>query len=168
MDLTSAQLSVLGLLIEKPQSQQGLEMTIDERNIGQWADDLAAVDEILAELTTRGLVEAETSSSGVVFYQPTDRGRAAASHSAYRFIAEGRPLPHPLIIGVANQRLVAPPDYARALSERFTLIDAQIRELGQSEREQSPLTPSAREAFSYTRAMLEAERSWLATRAQFT
>ncbi|MEV4629903.1 hypothetical protein AB0J90_26920 [Micromonospora sp. NPDC049523] len=69
-------------------------------------------------------------------------------------------------MGVSNLYLLSQQDYARALRDRLAHVDARIAAVKEAEAAQVPLALPAREVFSYSLSLLEAERSWLAARAQ--
>jgi hypothetical protein len=69
-------------------------------------------------------------------------------------------------VGVSNLPLLAEPAYTRALTGRLGQVQARITAIEAAASAQSPLALPAREVFSYSLSLLEAERSWLAQRVQ--
>jgi hypothetical protein len=67
---------------------------------------------------------------------------------------------------VSNLALISERDYRQAIRDRLAQIDARIAAIKHAEWIQAPLSLPAREVFSYSLSLLEAERSWLAARAQ--
>ena len=65
-----------------------------------------------------------------------------------------------------KKQLLTEREYADALGRRLAQIDARIIAIKETERSQAPLPLTAREVFSYSLRLLEAERSWLASRVQ--
>ncbi|WP_040841852.1 PadR family transcriptional regulator [Nocardia brevicatena] len=170
MELTPSELTVLGLIVECPRHGYDLEQVIEHRGIRQWTEiGFSSLYYLLAKLEKRGLVhvpdEPATAKSRRVFHA-TAAGREVAARNALAIIAELRPVPHPLLVGVSNLSLLSERDYARALRERLAHIDARIAAVEAAEATQAPLALPAREVFSYSLSLLEAERSWLAARVQ--
>ena len=73
---------------------------------------------------------------------------------------------HPLLVGVANLPLLSEREYAGALRARLARVEERIAAVREAKRAQAPFAPAAREVFSYSLSLLEAERSWLASRVQ--
>jgi len=170
MDLTPAELTLLGLLIERPAHGYDLEQVIDRRGIRQWTDiGFSSIYYLLAKLEKRGLVEGSPSTGGAKsrrVFHPTPAGRETAARETAAYLAEAHPVAHPFLVGVANLPLLSKRAYAEALRARLTRIEARIAAIRQAEQAQSPLPRAAREVFSYSLSLLEAERSWLARRVQ--
>lgn len=170
MELTPSELVVLGLIIERPRHGYDLEQVIERRGIRQWTEiGFSSIYYLLAKLEKRGLVHAPDAPAAAKsrrVFHATGAGVEAATRSALALIAEPRPVPHPLLVGVANLALLSERQYVQALRERLAQVDARIAAVRAAESAQAPLTLPAREVFSCSLSLLEAERSWLATRAQ--
>lgn len=170
MELTPAELTVLGLIVEHPRHGYDLEQVIEQRGIRQWTDiGFSSIYYVLAKLEKRGLVEAAEGSAGAKarrVFQATAEGRQTAADEAVAFIAQLRAVPHPVMIGLANLPLVSERAYDKALRSRLNQLEARIASVMEAERSQAPLPRPAREVFSYSLSLLEAERSWLAERVQ--
>jgi DNA-binding PadR family transcriptional regulator len=168
--LTPSELIVLGLIIERPQHGYDLERVIECRGIRQWTEiGFSSIYYLLAKLEQRGLVhapDAPTATKSRRVFHATASGRQVAARSAFALIAEQRPAPNPLLAGVSNLSLLSRREYARALRDRLAHVDARITAVKEAESAQAPLALPAREVFSYSLSLLEAERSWLAARAQ--
>jgi DNA-binding PadR family transcriptional regulator len=170
VELTSAELTVLGLVIERPRHGYDLEQVIEQRGIRQWTDiGFSSIYYLLTKLEQRGLLDVPeapaTAKSRRVFHATTE-GRGVAARNALAFVAEARPVPHPLLVGVANLSLLSAQQYARALRTRLAQIEARIAAVQAVQQAQATLPLAAREVFSYSLSLMEAERQWLATRVQ--
>lgn len=170
MELTPAELTVVGLIIERPQHGYDLEQVIEQRGIRQWTDiGFSSIYYLLTKLEKRGLVHVPqapaTAKSRRVFHA-TRAGRQAAGRGALALIQELRPVPHPLLVGIANLPLLSEREYAGALRARLAQVEERIAAVREAERTQAPFAAAAREVFSYSLSLLEAERSWLAGRVQ--
>lgn len=170
MELTPAELTVLGLVIERPQHGYDLEQVIELRGVRQWTDiGFSSIYYLLAKLEKRGLVhvpEAPAAAKSRRVFHATDAGRQTARRGALDLIREPRPVAHPLLVGVANLPLLSEREYAGALRARLARVEERIAGVREAERAQAPFAPAAREVFSYSLSLLEAERSWLASRVQ--
>ncbi|ASR37045.1 PadR family transcriptional regulator [Prauserella marina] len=170
MKLTPAELTVLGLLIERPRHGYDLERVIEQRGIREWTDiGFSSIYYLLSKMEKRGLVEpgevAGTAKSRRVFHATTT-GKKAATHAAHAFVEQFQPVAHPLLVGIANLPLLTERRYRAALRSRLGQVEARIAEVRETQQVQQPLPTAAREVFSYSLSLLEAERSWLATRVQ--
>lgn len=168
MELTSAELTLLGLVVERPRHGYDLEQVIEQRGIRQWADiGFSSIYYVLTKLEKRGLVEAVRDGTGPKarrVFTATPEGRRVAAAEAASFIADPQPIPHPILVGLANVALIPDQGYGEALRTRLERLDARIAAVREAERSQAPLPASAREIFSYSLTMLLAERSWLVER----
>ena len=170
MDLTSAELTVLGLLVEQPRHGYDLEQVIEQRGVRQWTDiGFSSIYYVLTKLEKRNLIAGDQNRVGAksrrVFCATTE-GRKIAAEEALAFISDPRAVPHPVLVGLANLTLVGEHRYFAALRGRLTQLEARIASVKEAALSQAPLSRSSREVFSYSLNLLEAERSWLAERVQ--
>ncbi|RKS08047.1 PadR family transcriptional regulator [Nocardiopsis sp. Huas11] len=170
MELTPAELTVLGLIIERPRHGYDLEQVIERRGVRQWTDiGFSSIYYLLAKLVKRGLVhvpDAPDAARSRRVHHATAAGRRAAQEGALALIREPRPLPHPLLVGLANLPLLSEREYADALRARLAQVEERVAAVRAAERAQASSARAAREVFSYSLSLLEAERSWLAARVQ--
>ncbi|MEN0083433.1 MAG: PadR family transcriptional regulator [Leifsonia sp.] len=171
MTLTAAELTVLGLLVEESRHGYDLERVIERRGIRRWTDiGFSSIYYLLGKLEGRGLVTAAEDRAGAAksrrVFRATDEGRRVAAEQALTFVREASPVPHPFLVGLANLPLIPAVVYDEALRSRLVQIEARIDDVVQAERAQAPLPPAAREVFSYSLSLLEAERSWLLERVE--
>jgi len=170
VELTPAELTVLGLIIERPQHGYDLEQVIEQRGIRQWTDiGFSSIYYLLAKLEKRGLAhvpDAPVAAKSRRVFHATADGRQAAGRGALALVRELRPVPHTLLVGIANLPLLTEREYAGALRARLAQVEARIAAVRGAEQAQAPSARAAREVFSYSLCLLEAERSWLAIRAQ--
>lgn len=170
MELTRAELTVLGLIVERPQHGYDLEHVIERRGIRQWTDiGFSSIYYVLTKLEKRGLIhvpEVPTAAKSRRVFRATPAGREAVRLNALALIEEPRPGTHPLLIGLANLSLLSEQEYAQALRTRLAQVEDRIAAVEEAQQAQASLPLPAREVFSYSLSLLEAERSWLAERAQ--
>ena len=170
MELTSSELTNLGLIAERPRHGYDLELVIEQRGIRRWAEiGFSSIYYMLTKLEGRGLTEpddAQVSAKSRRVFRVTTAGRNAAGEGVFTFIADQRTIAHPVLVGLANRTLISEEDYVDALRRRLIWIETRISAVTAAGRSQSPLARPAREVFSYSLSLPEAEKSWLATRVQ--
>ncbi|RCV48971.1 PadR family transcriptional regulator [Marinitenerispora sediminis] len=170
MELTPAELTVLGLIVEQPQHGYDLEQVIEQRGIRQWTDiAFSSIYYLLTKLEARGLVhvpEAPVAAKSRRVFHATPAGREAAGRGALALVRDLRPAPQPLLVGLANLPLLSEEEYAHALRTRLAQVEERIAAIQGVQQAQAPLALPAREVFSYSLNLLQAERSWLAARVQ--
>ncbi|MEU3269249.1 PadR family transcriptional regulator [Saccharomonospora sp. NPDC006951] len=170
MKLTPSELTVLGLLIEQPRHGYDLERVIEQRGVREWTDiGFSSIYYLLSKLEKRGLVEAGEAAGAAKsrrVFHATTAGKKAATHTARALVEEFLPVAHPLLVGIANLPLLTEQSYRTALRSRFDQVEARIAEVRETQRAQQSLPMAAREVFSYSLSLLEAERSWLAERVR--
>ena len=170
MDLTPSELTVLGLIVERPRHGYDLEQVIERRGIRQWTDiGFSSIYYLLSKLEKQGLIHVPEAPAGAKsrrVFQATTTGREATTRNALALIAKLRVVPHPLLVGLANLAQLSEPEFAEALRCRLAQVEARIAAVEEAEQTQAPFALPAREVFSYSLSLLEAERSWLATRVQ--
>jgi DNA-binding PadR family transcriptional regulator len=166
MDLTPAELTILGLVIERPSHGYDLERVIEERGIREWTElGFSSIYYLLNKLQARGYVESEAgpSSRSRRIYASTAAGRQSAAKAATAAIRDATPLRPPLLVGLANLPLLTDRQITAALDKRRQQLDQRIRSIDATRRAQQPLPPFVESIFSYSLSLLRAERQWLDT-----
>ncbi|SHI37218.1 DNA-binding transcriptional regulator, PadR family [Nocardiopsis flavescens] len=170
MKTTPAELTVLGLVVERPRHGYDLERVIEERGVRRWADiGFSSIYYLLAKLEGRGLVhvpDAPAAARSRRVFHATDEGRRAAREGVLALLRDPAGVTHPLLVGVANLDLLAPGEYPRALAARLARVEEALASVRAAQDAQEPLPHAAHEVFSYSISLLEAERTWLARRAR--
>ncbi|MFD2397854.1 hypothetical protein ACFSVJ_15365 [Prauserella oleivorans] len=69
-------------------------------------------------------------------------------------------------MGIANLGLLSREEYRVAIRQRLAEVESRIEGVRAAQAAQEPLPHAAREVFSYSLGLLEAERTWLAARAR--
>ncbi|WP_141576265.1 PadR family transcriptional regulator [Actinomadura sp. WMMA1423] len=167
-DLTPAELTLLGLLVEKPRHGYELDEVITARGMREWTEiGFSSIYYLLSRLRDRGLisdVEAPRAvrGKGRRVYGPTDEGRRACARAAEAAVAEPRPVFPPLLVGLANQPVI-PPDRLRAALDRRAAALAERTAAVRAARDAQPEAPGfVRAIFDYSLGQLAAEQQWLA------
>jgi len=164
VDLTPAELTLLGLLVEKPRHGYELEEVIAERGMREWTEiGFSSIYYLLTKLRDRDLI-AETGEpahgkSRKVF-APTPAGFQACAEAAEDAIATVRPVFPPVLVGLATQPVIPPARLHAALARRAEALADKIAEVRAAAARQE-VPPFVRAIFDYSLGQLEAERAWL-------
>ena len=174
-ELTPAELTLLGLLVERPRHGYELEEVITARGMREWTEiGFSSIYYLLGKLRDRGLVE-EVDSPGPgrgkarKVFGPTEDGRRACARAAEAAVAELRPVfPH-VLVGLANEPVIPPERLRAALARRAASVAGKVAELRATAAAQPHAPRFVRAIFDYSLAQLEAEQRWLsAYRAELT
>jgi DNA-binding PadR family transcriptional regulator len=174
-DLTPAELTLLGLLVEKPRHGYELDEVITARGMREWTEiGFSSIYYLLGKLRNRGLVE-ETDArvnrpaTARKVYAATADGHRACAEASERAIAEPRPVFPPLLVGLANQPAIPPERLRVALAHRAAALEERHSEVRRAADAQPHAPGFVLAIFEYSLAQLAAEQSWLtAYRASLT
>ncbi|GAA4619833.1 PadR family transcriptional regulator [Actinoallomurus vinaceus] len=167
-DLTPAELTLLGLLVEKPRHGYELDEVISGRGMREWTEiGFSSIYYLLTRLRDRGLIaEIDTSrparGKARRVYGPTDEGRRVCARAAEAAVAELRPMFPPLLVGLANQPVIPPERLQAALDQRAAALTERIAAIGAARDAQPEMPGFVRAIFDYTLGQLAAEQQWLA------
>lgn len=164
MNLTNAELTVLGLVAERPRYGYEIEQVIEERGIRNWTElGFSSIYYLLDKLEAKGHLRSEKikDERGKKIYQLTTAGRDACRAATLDVLANLRPTNEPLLVGIANGSILDEKEVVAALRERKAQLDAHIRSIVSTRLRQRPLPDSAEAIFDYTISRLRAERNWL-------
>jgi DNA-binding PadR family transcriptional regulator len=167
-ELTPAEVSLLGLLAERPRHGYEIEEVIVQRGMREWTEiGFSSIYYLLGRLRDRGLAEEVERHRGArgrqrKVYAPTETGAQALAAAAEEALAELRPEFPPLLVGLANlpavpaeRRRVALQRRAESLAERIAAVRAAADRDGQA-------PPFVRAIFAHALSRLTAEQQWLA------
>ncbi|HEY3687013.1 MAG TPA: PadR family transcriptional regulator [Streptosporangiaceae bacterium] len=167
-DLTPAELTLLGLLVEKPRHGYELDEAISARGMRAWTEiGFSSIYYLLGRLRDRGLIAEVTAARPARgkarrVYGPTSEGRRECARSAEAAVAELIPVFPPVLVGLANQPAIAPERLRAALDRRAAALTDKIAEL-RAARDAQPGAPAFVGAiFDYSLGQLAAEQRWLA------
>ncbi len=166
-DLTPAELTLLGLLVEKPRHGYELEEVITDRGMREWTEiGFSSIYYLLRKLRERDLItEIDTRRSGRGkarrVFGPTADGQRACTRSAELAVAELRPVFPPILVGLANQPVIPPERLRAALAQRAAALAEKITEIRAAADAQPHAPGFVRVIFDYSLAQLEAEQCWL-------
>lgn len=167
--LTDAELTVLGLVVERPRHGYELDEVVAERGMRDWtALGFSSIYYVLGKLRDRGLV-AEVAGERAHAkarrtFTATEAGRRACAAAAEAAIAELRPLHPPVLAGLANSPAVPPARRAAALARRAEAVEEKLAEVRRAAAAQPAAPRFVQAIFEYSLMQLEAEAQWLAGR----
>ncbi|MEY9931372.1 DNA-binding PadR family transcriptional regulator [Catenulispora sp. GP43] len=167
-DLTSAELTLLGLVVEQPRHGYELEVVITERGMREWTEiGFSSIYYLLTRLRERGLIEyAEPSQSGNAkarkVYVATAEGRQACAAAAEEAIARPDPVFPRVLVGLANQPAIDDGRLLGALERRSRALTERVEHIRRAASEQPHAPEFVRAIFDYTLGQLTAEQAWLA------
>lgn len=162
--LTDAELTVLGLVVERPRHGYELDEVVSERGMREWtALGFSSIYYVLGKLRDKGLV-AEVAgerahAKAKKTFAATEAGREACAAAAEAAIAQLRPVHPPLLVGLANSPVIPPDRLAAALAQRAEAVEERLAEVRRAARADAP--PFVRAIFGYSIKQLEAEAAWL-------
>ena len=164
VDLTPAELTLLGLLVEKPRHGYELEEVIAARGMRDWTEiGFSSIYYLLTRLRDRGLI-AETGEpargKARKVFAPTPDGYQVCAAAAEEAIATLRPVFPPVLVGLANQPVVPPARLRAALDHRAQALADKIAEI-RAAADRQAVPPFVRAIFDYSLGQLEAEQQWL-------
>jgi len=164
VDLTPAELTLLGLLVEKPRHGYELEEVITARGMRDWTEiGFSSIYYLLGKLRDRGLI-AETGEpvrgKARKVFTPTAEGRTVCASAAEEAIAVPRPVFPAVLVGLANQPVIPPDRLRAALAQRADALAARVVEVRAATPADAP--PFVRAIFDHSLGQLAAEQAWLA------
>lgn len=167
MDVTPAELMMLGLVAERPRHGYDIEKTIEERGMREWTDlAFSSIYYLLGRLAKAQLVEAipaESTAAGGdrrMTYALTAHGLAVAHEAIQAALREVTPVHAPVLVGLANLPLLSHDDAIGALRERIDRLAAELSRLQTHPRAQMPVAPLVAAIFSHAVSALRCELGW--------
>lgn len=167
--LTSAELTLLGLLAERPRHGYELQEVISARGMRDWTTiGFSSIYYLLNKLRDRGLItETETTPGGRgkarKVFGPTSAGIAACADATDSALAEVHPTYPPVLVGLANLPILSPERIESALARRAQALTERIAAVNNAQESQPDLPPFVRAIFDHALSQLNAEQEWLAT-----
>ncbi len=164
MDLTPAELTLLGLLVEEPRHGYELEEVIAARGMRDWTEiGFSSIYYLIGKLRDRGLIaesgDPPARGKARKVFAATPAGLAACAQAAEAAIATLAPVFPPVLVGLANQPVI-PPDRLRAALDRRA--EALADRVDAVRAAQQPHAPDfVRAIFDYSLDQLRAEQAWL-------
>ncbi|MCC3761620.1 GyrI-like domain-containing protein [Glycomyces sp. TRM65418] len=165
--LTEGELTVLGLLVERPRHGYELERVVEERGMRAWtALGFSSIYYVLDKLAGRGLIEptgAPASKKARVVFRPTAEGVDACAAATRDALAAPTPLRGRVLIAMANSPGLPDAEVAAGLAQRLEALRERLAEVRAARAAQEPLPAAAAAIFDYSEAMLTTDLSWTET-----
>jgi DNA-binding PadR family transcriptional regulator len=162
--LTDGELTVLGLLVERPQHGYELERVIEERGMRAWTSlGFSSIYYVLDKLASRGLIEATgapAAKKARVVYRATAAGLDVCAAATRDALAAPSPLRSRVLIAMANGPGLPDAEVAAGLGERLEALRERLAEVRAARAAQEPLPAAASAIFDYSEAMLATDISW--------
>jgi len=165
--LTDAELTVLGLVAERPQHGYELEAVIDARGIREWtALAFSAIYYVLGRLESRDLVSStrpDGTEKGRRVYAATPAGMRVLADATQRALSELRPARQSVLVGLANSPVLPAREVVDALRERSARLAERLAAIQAARAAQEPVADYVAAIFDYGMTQLRAEQGWIAT-----
>jgi DNA-binding PadR family transcriptional regulator len=162
--LTDGELTVLGLLVERPSHGYELERVIEERGMRAWTSlGFSSIYYVIDKLASRGLIEAAgapAAKKARVVYRATAAGRDACARATREALAAPSPLRSRVLIAMANSPGLPDAEVAAGLAERSEALRERLAEVRAARAAQAPLPAAASAIFDYSEAMLATDITW--------
>ena len=164
MGLTDGELTVLGLLVERPRHGYELERVIEERGMRAWTSlGFSSIYYVLDKLASRGLIAATgapAAKKARVVYRATEAGREVCAAATREALAAPSPLRSRVLIAMANSPGLPDAAVAAGLAERLGALRERLAEVRAARAAQEPLPAAATAIFDYSEAMLATDIGW--------
>ncbi len=165
VDLTDAELVLLGLVAERPRHGYELEAVIADRGVREWtALGFSSIYYVLNKLESRGLVSSERpggKEKARRTYTLTSAGIAACAEGTRAALERVPPMHAPVLIGMANSPLLPPGQVTESLRRRRDGVAGRIESMRAARAGQEPLEAFVGAVFDHGLAMLQAELAWI-------
>jgi DNA-binding PadR family transcriptional regulator len=160
---TDAELTILGLVAERPRHGYELEIVIRERGIREWTSlGFSSIYYVLGKLEKRGLVEAVDPSqpARARSVRLTDTGAELVRTASLDAIATPTPVHARVLVGLASGPGLSRAEVLAALERRASALGEELARV-RAARDGGPhLPPEASALFAYTEAVLQADARW--------
>jgi DNA-binding PadR family transcriptional regulator len=168
MELTDAELLVLGLVAEMPRHGYQLEQVIEHRTMREWTQiGFSSIYFVLGNLERMRLISARrpaatkaTSKARKVFHV-TKAGRRALVAQTLAALSTVRPGYSSVLLGMINWPVLERDDALRALQARRDAIEAEMARLSIIQTDQQPLPDHVEALFDHAIGQLGAEVAWV-------
>lgn len=166
--MTNAELAILTLLAEHPRHGYEIEQVIEERGMREWSElGFSSIYYLLKRLQHAGLVAAQleqgTQGPTRKVYRLTPPGVEALRIGVAQALSTPQHAYPPLQLGLANWPLLPRGQALQALRQYRDTLAVRRAQLQTSWQRQRPLPSFVDAMFSYSIAMLSAEREWVSS-----
>jgi DNA-binding PadR family transcriptional regulator len=164
--MTSAELAVLSLIVEKPRHGYEIEQVIQERGMREWTEvGFSSIYYLLRRMEQRGLIvgglqQAERGPARKV-YRPTPAGGRAFREAVLAALTDPQPTNSSLQLGLANLSAVTPEEAREALRQYRDQLADRLANVRQRRKNQRPLPYFVEAVFDHAITQIECEIEWL-------
>jgi DNA-binding PadR family transcriptional regulator len=165
--ITTAELAILGLLVERPRHGYEIDQVITERGMREWTDlGFSSIYYVLGRLEKAGLVTANAAPAAgrgpsrrvhTVTPAGLDAWRMATLAALSTPVAVGRPF----LLGIAGLAGISSDEATDALSAYAAALEVRRGELAARRTAQAPLPWFVDALFDHGVAMITAEHAWV-------
>jgi DNA-binding PadR family transcriptional regulator len=168
INLTNAEIAILGLIIESPRHGYDLEQCIKERGMRQWTEiGFSSIYYILNKLERGGFLKSERKGDdnrpSRKEYDITEAGLDVFRRVVFTRLSTPRPHSADFDLGLANMAVLHPQERHSALTIHRDNLRSQLEQvLMKWDRDGRGILPSHVEAlFDHSVAAIQAELSWV-------
>ena len=166
VNLTDAELLLLGLVAEMPRHGYELEQIIDSRGMREWTQvGFSSIYFVLGKLEKSGLVAAEVPRGAKArkTFCITPSGREVLCEQTIAALGAYRPTFSSLLLGMVHWPVLSRDEALGALVTRLSSVDAELERLERVRRQRQPMPDHVESLFDFSTGQLNAERSWIIT-----
>lgn len=166
VNLTDAELLLLGLVSEMPRHGYELEQVIETRGMREWTQvGFSSIYFVLGKLEKAGLVAAETPAGTKArkTFCITPTGREVLCEQTIAALGAYRPTFSSLLLGMVHWHVLSRDAALKALEARLSSVVAEIERLERVRRQRQPMPDHVESLFDFSTGQLSAERSWIDT-----
>jgi DNA-binding PadR family transcriptional regulator len=165
--MTSAELSILSLVAERPRHGYEIENVIEERGMRDWTEiGFSSIYYLLKKLEKEGLIAGrlEEAARGPArkVYSTTQAGYEALHAGLLDVLSVPRQCRSPLQLGLANLPGIAPAEALTALEQYHAALSEKEDYLQARWESQQPLPYFVDAMFDHSLTLIEAEKAWIA------
>jgi len=164
----SAQLAILGLLVEQPLHGYGVERIIEQRGMRKWTPiGFSSIYHLLDQLVADGLATVSVEPAPGRgkerrIHAATPKGRRLWETETLQVLADVEASPGEFLLALSGFPLLDRGAAGDALARWRADLEHRITDLDHDEASARPMPPHAEAMFDFIRSRLAAEGDWLA------
>ena len=162
----TAELAVLGLLVEQPLHGYAIERLIDERGMRKWtAIGFSSIYQILDQLVSSGRARVEVEPAPGRgkerrVHRVTPDGRGYWEDQALSALADTDADTGAFLLALSGLPFLDPGDVVEALDRRVARLESELTDLRSDLEAVRPVPPHVQAMFSFVSNRLASERDW--------
>ena len=165
----SAQLAILGLLVEQPLHGYAIEQLIEDRGMRKWTPiGFSSIYYLLDQLEKEGLAKVKIESAPGRgkerrVHTVTSEGRRRWQSRTLEALSDATGPVGSFLLALSGIPLLKRTEAVTALEQRLAGIDVGLDELARDRQAARPVPDHVEAMFAFTCSRLNAERDWLRT-----